>query len=427
MSIKLKFLRNWFVAFVLGFSAVNAAYPDGYRNPPPTAEGIGKSGVNMVFVDDASAISYNPANLTLLEGGSAVISATFPKQENTYDNPLNPAGSVDSNDEWIVLPNLYYAQPLGDKGIALGLGVTTPFGQGIDWDSTDVFNPFAPVSIYDGEIKVINFNPSVAFKIGDSISVGVGADIYYSELDFKALVGDIANAPGAPTGQAEADGDDVAVGGNFGVTWNVTDRQRLVFTYRSEVEMDYEGDFDVTPSLVPFPGPGSHPFVNSDFGLEITYPTTIGAGYGIELTDNIRVEANIEWIEWSVNDSQDADLGVNNIVFGGPLSIPQDWDDTITVGVGGDWQFHENWMVRAGYIYLESPIPDSTISPTLPDADRHALSLGLGYTMGAHAIDVAYTYSIYDDREAGFLENQAYPGTYDIDSDLFGLTYSYSF
>ena len=55
------------------------------------------------------------------------------------------------------------------------------------------------------------------------------------------------------------------------------------------------------------------------------------------------------------------------------------------------------------------------------------MSLGLGYTTGAHTIDVAYTYSIYEDREASLFENQAYPGDYDIDSDLVGLTYSYSF
>jgi long-chain fatty acid transport protein len=412
MSVELKRIRIGLVLYLLGFAAVNAAYSDGYRNPPPTAEGIGKSGMNMVFVDDASAISYNPANLTLLEGGSAVVSATIARQENTYNSPLAP--SVDSNDEWVVLPNLYFAHPVGDNGVAVGLGITTPYGQGVEWDSLDVYNPFIPISLYDAEIKVINFGPSVAFKIGDSLSVGVGADIYYSELDFKALIGAFP-PPGAPTGGAEVEeADDVGFGGNIGVTWQVTDRQRLVFTYRSEAELEYEGDLDVTP--------GPHPFVNSDFELEIKYPTIIGMGYGIELTEDIRVEANFDWVEWSVNDSQDADLGVN-----GPLSIPQDWDDTIRVGIGGDWQFHENWVLRTGYVYLENPVPDSTISPTLPDADRHAVSLGLGYMKGAHAIDAAYTHSFFEDREASLLENQAYPGDYDIDSDLFGLTYSYTF
>jgi long-chain fatty acid transport protein len=158
--------------------------------------------------------------------------------------------------------------------------------------------------------------------------------------------------------------------------------------------------------------------VNSSFNMDIKYPTVIGAGYGISLTDTIRVEANLEWLEWSVNDTQTADLGLN-----GTQAIPQNWDNTFTLGVGGDWQFSGGWVVRAGYAYIETPIPDETIAPILPDADRHVLSLGLGYTYRGHAVDLAYAYSIYDDRSS----TSAYPGSYEIDSSLVGMTYSFTF
>jgi long-subunit fatty acid transport protein len=63
----------------------------------------------------------------------------------------------------------------------------------------------------------------------------------------------------------------------------------------------------------------------------------------------------------------------------------------------------------------------------LPDADQNALSLGFGYTTGGHTFDLAYTFSIYADREVSPTENDEFPGSYEIDSDLLGLTYSYSF
>ncbi|HEY5621286.1 MAG TPA: hypothetical protein VIR77_01670, partial [Pontiella sp.] len=69
---------------------------------------------------------------------------------------------------------------------------------------------------------------------------------------------------------------------------------------------------------------------------------------------------------------------------------------------------------------LPTPIPDDTMTWLLPDADRHALSLGLGYTVGQHTVDLAYTFSIYDDRDTPL-------GSYEIDSDLIGMTYSMSF
>ena len=162
--------------------------------------------------------------------------------------------------------------------------------------------------------------------------------------------------------------------------------------------------------------------VNSSFSMDIKYPTVIGAGYGIELTDSIRVEANLEWLEWSVNDTQTADLGAN-----GSDSASQDWENTFTVGVGGDWRFADGWVARAGYAFIESPIPDETIAPILPDADRHVLSLGIGYTFKRHTIDLAYAFSIYDERDNSGNPGAAYPGTYDIDSNLVGMTYSVVF
>ena len=60
------------------FSLVSGqARADGYRNPPPTAAGIGKAGVHSAFVDDASAISYNPANLALQTNASVVVAVTI--------------------------------------------------------------------------------------------------------------------------------------------------------------------------------------------------------------------------------------------------------------------------------------------------------------------------------------------------------------
>ena len=67
------------------------------------------------------------------------------------------------------------------------------------------------------------------------------------------------------------------------------------------------------------------------------------------------------------------------------------------------------------------------MTPVLPDADQNALSLGFGYTTGGHTFDLAYTFSIYADRDVSPAENPAFPGSYEIDSDLLGLTYSYSF
>ena len=69
---------------ILALGAVSGAYADAYRNPAPTAEGIAKSGAMMIFSDDASAISYNPANLAEVKySTNGLISATTPPINST--------------------------------------------------------------------------------------------------------------------------------------------------------------------------------------------------------------------------------------------------------------------------------------------------------------------------------------------------------
>lgn len=384
---------------ILG-AMVHGACADAYRNPAPTAEGIAKSGANLIFSDDASAISYNPANLAFQTNASVVVAVAFPRAENTYA----PAPGVDivSDDPWAVLPNLYVSMPVAN-GIVAGLGITTPYGQGVSWNSSDLYNPLAPVSLYKAKIALVDFNPTVAMKIGDAVAVGVGADIFYSRLEFNALIPAPTPPfpPGTPPADAKAEGEGLGFGGNVALTWEMTERQSVALTYRSQVDVDYEGDFSL----------------GGDFDMNVKYPNTVEVGYGIQATDTLQVEAMLQWSEWSINDVQTATAGVL-----GSIPLVNNWEDTITVAVGGSWQFAEGWVFRTGYSFIETPIPDSTVNPLLPDTDRHIVGVGLGYTIAGHTLDLSYAHTFYEEKTGP--AGSAAPGTYDIDSNLVGVTYS---
>ena len=368
-----------------GLVLAQAASGDGYRNPPPTAEGIAKSGVNAAFVDDASAISYNPANLAMQTNKSLVVSLSMARTENTYTPPGSPV-SYESDGDWNYLPNLYYAQPVAN-GVTVGLGITTPYGQGISWNPSD-FAPGVglgpgqrPVVPYEATAMILDITPSAAFKIVDNLSFGVGLDIYYSQLDLNSLIDSaLTGVPPGTVLSTKGEGDAWGLGANAGLTWLPTENQRVIATFKSGVELDYSGDFQVEGTDV------------GSFETTIKYPNSIGLGYGIELGNAFQVEALVEWLQWSVNDSQTVVAGANT------LTLENKWDDTFTFGLGGSWFATDTLTVRAGYAYLPSPIPDNSVTPLLPDADRQAISVGLGYALGRNAFDIAYTFSIYGDR-----------------------------
>ena len=86
------------------------------------------------------------------------------------------------------------------------------------------------------------------------------------------------------------------------------------------------------------------------------------------------------------------------------------------------WDISEAYTLRAGYKFLESPIPDRTHSPVLPDADKHMLDLGIGWQGDGCRVDAAYMVSIFDDRDVANNVVPAFNGDFDLSSHILGIS-----
>jgi long-chain fatty acid transport protein len=344
----------------------------------------------------------------------------------TYNSPNGQSATTE--DPWKLLPNLFLSTPLRNQNAALGLGITTPYGLGNSWDETS--SAFArPTGAWrysatrSADLTTINLNPSAAIRIHDRVSVGVGLDVFWSELTLKQfypwflVTGNVAD----PDGFAKAKGDGIGVGGNAAITWSITDRQRLAITYRYPVDVSYEGHFQVDNVPAVLGGGG----MRSQFRSSIQFPTIVALGYGIQLTDHVRVEADVEWLQFSNFDA--LPITVQSPPPGLPSEIREDWRDTFTIGIGGDWQFSPNWTLRAGYQFYQSPVPDHTFSPAIPDADQNVFTVGVGYRHKAHSVEFAYGADFYNDRVITNDQNPAFNGKYEITVHLFSFSYRYCF
>jgi long-chain fatty acid transport protein len=408
------------LAFVLSVQ-VQAA---GFRNPPEGANALGKIGGKVAFIDDPSAISHNPANLVEIQKPETLAALTIVRARTDFTAPNGV--SAETDDPWKFLPNLYAVWPFSGAKLVGGIGITTPFGQSTEWSDDSIFRNTAP---YFAQLRVVNVNPTIATKLGDRVSLGAGADVFLSDIRLKQVYPWSSLAgPAAQDGQADFDGDGVGGGANIGLTVQCTDRQRVALTYRSPVKVDYNGDFKISglPPAAFLPPPLQAATSRSDFDTEITFPAVAALGYGIQATKALRCEANIGWVQFSKYDSLTLDAGNNNVLLL-TTDVSQDWKDVWTFGVGGDLQVNPNTVLRAGYIFLQSPVPDHTLAPTLPDADRHVISVGVGYKRGAQSLDLAYAYSIFDERDIEANQNPAYNGEYDNSSHILGVSWGYIF
>ncbi len=250
-------------------------------------------------------------------------------------------------------------------------------------------------------------------KLGDSVSVGVGLDVMWSDLEFKQYL-----SPFVPNMQRHTSpATGVGFGGNLGISWQVTERQRLAVAYRSSIKINYNGTTD-------FNYPPGNP--SSGFDSQITFPNIVSVGYGLQVNDTIRLETDFEWVQFSQFDNLPINIGYN--LLGVPSqNISENWKDTFTAGFGGDWRFAENWVVRGGYQYYQSPVPNSTFSPTIPDANQNVITVGLGWKGEHSSLEFAYGLDFYNKRTITDNQNPAFNGQYTFNVHLFSFAYRYTF
>ena len=399
---------------------------DGFRNPPEGAAALARGGVRLTQGDDPTTISHNPANLMDVEGAQITPTLSLGYSKTKFTNTLGM--SEETKDPWRALPGLYGSWTGDDDSWRFGVGINLPYGQSTEWDANGVFRVGAP---YYAEMMTLNVTPAVAKRLGDRVSVGAGLNLMWSNLEFRQNLPWLP-MPGGLTGPVSDlgfEGDGYGIGAKLGITWQMTENQRLAFVYQTPVSITYEGDFTINNP----PPPGSLPptaTTTSDFETELNFPSMVGLGYGIQATETLRLEANVEWIEHSRNDSLDLDIANNNAILVaamGSTSIAQDWDDEWVIGLGADWQANEICVVRAGWTYLPSPIPDETYMSTLPDGDRNIIGLGVGLGEGPHILDLAYALTLVDDVTISTSPNPAVNGVYEFDVHLMSATYSYTF
>lgn len=384
------------------------ALGDGLRNPPSTAAALGKADTHLVWVDDASALFYNPANLVDVPSLQVQVSVLVGYSSSDYSGKL---GNTETDRPWSLLPEFALAWPVPETDLTLGFGVHVPFGRQTRWDSDGALRYAAPVYT---SMMVMDFTPTLAWRVSDTVSVGAGLDLYYGRLQLTQLL------PILSSSRLTADSDGYAIGGNAGITWRITPNQRLALTCQAPFDMTFNGEMETTD--VPSPAVAS-----SDFETSFKYPTIVALGYGIQLVETVRLEANVEWLQYSRFKTLTIDAGDNAALLEtlGLSSISEDWKDTWTFGLGADWRFARDWTLRAGYKYLQSPIPDSTFSPSMLDTDQSILSVGIGYQRGRHAVDLAYAVGLFAKRQVDSNQNTLYEdGVYDFEGHLVALTYT---
>jgi long-chain fatty acid transport protein len=333
-----------------------------------------------------------------------------------------------------VVPNFYFPQEITPR-IHAGLGVNGPFGLETNY-SRDWVGRYHAVK---SKLTTINFNPTLAAKLHETVSVGAGFNAMYFDAELTNAVdyGAIGALVGAPTVPQSLDGFAKVTGDTWGYGWNVgvlvtpTETFRLGLAYRSSVDIDLTGNAKFS---IPAGAEGiaaATGLVDTGAEADITLPATASLWAYWRFHDKRAVLGNIFWADWSKLNELRIELDT-----GQDAVTTTDWNDAFRYALGLSYYPSPAWTVRIGGSYEETPIPNSRLrTPRIPDANRIWATLGLTWNFSKNfGIDLAYAHIFVDDpkiNKSG-LEPEDVPrgslkGDYDATVNIISAQVSWQF
>ena len=395
-------------------------------------------GAFTATADDGSAIFYNAAGLSFQSGPSISlnlmpISPRFKFQGATGSASDGEYGEAASNT--FLVPGLYYANNTGKK-LSFGIGVSAPFGLGVEWLNPDTF--VGRQVSYDVSIQTIYVTPAVSVMVADGLALAVGLDVATQNLELNKYSLYPLNGENAINTKIEGTSD-LNVTPTFGLMYRPDDKLSLGVMYHHKKSMKFT-DQDATLNNALEPGDegyiwtatlltglgGSDQKISS--AVNLPYILSLGAAY--QLSPRLRGEFDYVRFGWSTFASLDMDFANDNL----DQVIHFNYEDTWQIRVGLDYvAIPDRLNLMAGFVHDKTPQPLAAVSPLLPDSDRNDYSVGLLLKQGNWDFSATYMAVIGEERttiDNGQPANPdpAYPvGTYKSIANIFGAGVGYRF
>jgi len=313
------------VLFLFSLAGVSfATNGDNLIGIGPIARSMG--GVGIADPQDAiSAVFANPAAMCFgpyCPGTEVNFGGTLfmPSVSAHVGLPTGPhtSQSADSDDKVYAIPAIGLSVPIADRW-RFGLAAYGVSGLGVDYRNTSIDQPGfyfgGNAPLVQGEytqLQIMKFSPSISYQVNNNLSLGLGVQIDYANLDLR-----------------NGSSFNYAVGAQVGGIYKISDGIRIGATYVSPQEVDYN-------NVLRNP---ANP--QSSANLKLEQPQQVGIGISYEpMQDILLLEVDGKWINWA------SATGYNDF----------DWEDQWVLAIGAQYKPTKKIALRVGYNYAINPV-----------------------------------------------------------------------
>jgi long-chain fatty acid transport protein len=370
-----RFISKLAVVLTCTFPAF-AAHANGLRVLSEDGFASARGDAFAATADNSSAIYYNPAGLTQIEGTELRGGIYGIYLDPTYISPGN-SDTYRVGKHYAFIPQLYFSHTLTNQAVSFGLGVYAPFGGSISWPQNTGFRAVAT----HGSTTYLRIAPTIAFQLGDHLSIGGGLSANHARVELQQGLTRFAT-PFA--NDFRFTGSGWAVGGDFGALLKPWDFLSFGVTMRTATSFNLKGE----TALI------DQPFIQStatQARANAQFPLTATFAVSYRPTEKWNLEFDADYAEWS---------DFNKLVIAQqkapPFPVQQNvpvklyWQDSWNYEFGVTRYFDNGWHASGGYVFSENSVPNSYYTPLAADMDRHFFSVGVGRTGKTFDFDVTY-------------------------------------
>lgn len=369
-----------------------------------SARGNAMGGAVLANKAEPASIAANPALITKLKGTQVQAGMTAV----TVGGSTEIAGQKrDLKTSTFYLPNLYITRQMRDH-IYLGVGLFSRFGLGGKYKDYSTWLPaIQERQSYRMDLVTYSVNPVMASKVTDDLSLAGGFEIMYAHL--------IEDKGFGRQNGVRIEGDSITWGANFGLYYNPSwaEKWGAALTYRTKTRHLASGE--VT-------GTGLFTSATGDATASLALPDQLAFGLSFAPSKKFSLEADIMGIFWHSYKQ----LRLDYDDLRAPNNEFKHYKDVYRFSLGAEYSLTDNWDLRAGYVYDESPINHKYMDTMVPADDRHIFSGGVGYNAKGFGVDVSYSYMLVSDL-TGTTEHGQTAKYKDATSHMIGLSVKYAF
>ena len=369
--------QSHFLGFTLFCSLLishTALYAAGfYLQELGTPSSIGTAGTARTINNYGPESAFgNPAGMTGLKEDAILIGSQVLVPKIKFDSDIATAGGSDGGNagNTALIPSFFAVKSISENARA-GFSVVAPLGGGYDYGSNFV----GRYSAQEVELSGVAISPSFGYKVNDKLSIGGGISFLYTLFEMDIAL----NRGEDPDGQARIeDAEDWGQQFFVGIQYQLNEKTLLGILYRSEADIDLDGDFTIRGLPTPVSGSASAGWDN---------PQLIEIGLSYQVNEKLIIFTQANWEDWSAfseNTFQISGSGVGTTV----TDLDRDFRDTYRFGVGMSYRTGKD-MYLFGTSYDSSPVSNSNRTFDLPVDEQFRIA-----TAFIHAPEEAFSYGI---------------------------------